>query len=69
MQSLASWEVATEVILERESLMTKLEDFERAASDPNRFFVKGKNMRLISNRKLAISLKFVEAGGLIMLLE
>ena len=49
--------------------MTKLEDFERVASDPNRFFVKGKNMRLISNRKLAISLKFVKAGGLIMLLE
>ena len=49
--------------------MTKLEDFERAASDPNRFFVKGKIMRLISNRKLAISLKFVEAGGLIMLLK
>ena len=39
--------------------MTKLEDFERAASDPNRFFVIGKNMRLISNRKLEISLKFV----------
>ena len=54
-QSLASWEVATEVILERESLMTKLEDFERTASDPNRFFVKG-NMRLISNRKFEICL-------------
>lgn len=54
-QSLASWEVATEAILERESLMTKLEDFERTASDPNRFFVKG-NMRLISNRKFEICL-------------
>lgn len=41
LESLTFWEVATEVILERESLMTKLEDFERAASDPNRFFVKG----------------------------
>lgn len=30
--------------MERESLMTKLEDFERAASDPNRFFVKGKSL-------------------------
>ena len=30
------------MILERESLMTKLEDFERTASDPNRFFVRGK---------------------------
>ena len=39
--------------------MTKLEDFERTASDPNRFFVKGKNIRLISNRELEISLKFV----------
>lgn len=35
--------------------MTKLEDFERTASDPNRFFVKG-NMRLISNRKFEICL-------------
>lgn len=30
------------MILDRESLMTKLEDFERTASDPNRFFVRGK---------------------------
>ncbi len=41
MQALTFWEIATEVILERESLMTKLEDFERTASDPNRFFAKG----------------------------
>ena len=41
-QALTFWEIATEVILDRESLMTKLEDFERTASDPNRFFSKGK---------------------------
>jgi len=42
LEALTFWEVATEVILDRESLMTKLEDFERTASDPNRFFVRGK---------------------------
>jgi len=41
LEALTFWEVATEVILDRESLMTKLEDFERTASDPNRFFVRG----------------------------
>lgn len=41
LESLAVWEVATEAVLQRESLMTKLEDFERTASDPNRFFIKG----------------------------
>lgn len=41
LQSLVVWEIATEAVLERESLMTKIEDFERTASDPNRFFVKG----------------------------
>ncbi|KAL9986945.1 hypothetical protein ACROYT_G001163 [Oculina patagonica] len=40
LEALTFWEIATEVILERESLMTKLEDFERTASDPNRFFAK-----------------------------
>ncbi|KAK2559100.1 Coiled-coil domain-containing protein 87 [Acropora cervicornis] len=41
LDSLVVWEIATEAVLERESLMTKIEDFERTASDPNRFFVKG----------------------------
>ena len=41
LQSLVVWEIATEAVLERESLMAKIEDFERTASDPNRFFVKG----------------------------
>jgi len=40
LEALTFWEIATEVILQRESLMTKLEDFERTASDPNRFFAK-----------------------------
>ncbi|XP_020621129.1 coiled-coil domain-containing protein 87-like [Orbicella faveolata] len=40
LETLTFWEIATEVILQRESLMTKLEDFERTASDPNRFFAK-----------------------------
>ena len=40
-QAIVSWEAATQAILERENLITKLEDFERTASDPNRFFEKG----------------------------
>ncbi|EDO46117.1 predicted protein [Nematostella vectensis] len=40
-EALASWEAAAEVVLERESVMTQLEDFERMASDPNRFFDRG----------------------------
>lgn len=36
-----AWEKATEVILQREQLMEKLEKFEQTASDPNRFFQRG----------------------------
>ncbi|XP_031563781.1 coiled-coil domain-containing protein 87-like [Actinia tenebrosa] len=41
LNALSAWEVATEAVLQRESLLTKLEDFERKASDPNRFFERG----------------------------
>ncbi|KAL8616651.1 hypothetical protein ACOMHN_031633 [Nucella lapillus] len=34
------WEQATDLILRREALLVKLEQFERTASDPNRFFAK-----------------------------
>jgi len=36
-------EQAAELIVEREALLTKLEAFEKFASDPNRFFEKGPN--------------------------
>ncbi|XP_038071406.1 coiled-coil domain-containing protein 87-like isoform X2 [Patiria miniata] len=36
-----AWELATEVILQREAILTRLETFERLASDPDRFFQKG----------------------------
>merc|ERR1719245_2856496 len=39
--AIKAWEEATELILQRESLIAKLEQFERFASDPNRFFEKG----------------------------
>lgn len=51
LEALIFWEIATEVILDRESLMTKLEDFERAASDPNRFFAKENNASSASRIK------------------
>jgi hypothetical protein len=37
------------LILSREALITKLEDFERLASDPNRFFEKGTCTQIIPN--------------------
>ena len=40
-QAIESWERVTEIILQRENLIAKLENFERLASDPNRFFEKG----------------------------
>jgi hypothetical protein len=40
-QVLQQWEIAVKLILAREALIIKLEDFERLASDPNRFFEKG----------------------------
>ncbi|XP_022100889.1 coiled-coil domain-containing protein 87-like isoform X2 [Acanthaster planci] len=36
-----AWELATEVILQREAILARLETFERLASDPDRFFQKG----------------------------
>nr|XP_011442355.2 coiled-coil domain-containing protein 87 isoform X8 [Crassostrea gigas] len=40
-EAIERWEKVTELILKREDLLAKLEKFERAASDPNRFFEKG----------------------------
>ena len=40
-QAIERWEKVTELVLKREDLLAKLEKFERAASDPNRFFEKG----------------------------
>lgn len=40
-KALDAWDSAAKVVLEREALMAELEAFERLASDPNRFFVKG----------------------------
>nr|KAG5696309.1 hypothetical protein BaRGS_027919 [Batillaria attramentaria] len=39
-EAVERWESATEMILKREALLVKLEQFERSASDPNRFFEK-----------------------------
>lgn len=35
------WEKAADLIIEREKCIFELENFERTASDPNRFFLKG----------------------------
>ncbi|KAK2157092.1 hypothetical protein LSH36_199g05026 [Paralvinella palmiformis] len=35
------WEQAIDLVLQREAVIAKLENFERLASDPNRFFEKG----------------------------
>ncbi|ESP00590.1 hypothetical protein LOTGIDRAFT_157869 [Lottia gigantea] len=40
-EAIDHWEHVTESILKRETLIEKLEKFERKASDPNRFFEKG----------------------------
>ncbi|XP_028416797.1 coiled-coil domain-containing protein 87-like isoform X3 [Dendronephthya gigantea] len=40
-QVLQHWETAVKLILAREALITKLEDFERLSSDPNHFFERG----------------------------
>ena len=39
--ALIDWEKATDLIIEREKYIYELENFERTASDPNRFFLKG----------------------------
>ena len=41
LQVVETWDSVTSLIVERENLMSKLETFERYASDPNRFFEKG----------------------------
>lgn len=41
LEAIEHWEKVTDLILKREELLGKLEKFERAASDPNRFFEKG----------------------------
>ncbi|PIK61283.1 putative coiled-coil domain-containing protein, partial [Apostichopus japonicus] len=40
-ESIEAWEVAVDLILQREAILSKLEIFERFASDPDRFFQKG----------------------------
>ncbi|XP_072038414.1 coiled-coil domain-containing protein 87-like [Amphiura filiformis] len=40
-ESIGAWEEASDVILHRESILARLEEFERFASDPDRFFRKG----------------------------
>lgn len=40
-QAIAAWEQAARLIQKRELLLSRLEDFERKASDPNRFFQRG----------------------------
>ena len=43
-QAIDSWEEATDLVVQREALINKLENFERLASDPNRFFEKGNTL-------------------------
>ncbi|GCC38088.1 hypothetical protein chiPu_0016599 [Chiloscyllium punctatum] len=40
-KALEAWEAAVKLIKERECILSNLEQFERFASNPNRFFVKG----------------------------
>jgi len=40
-QAVDEWERVADLIQQRELLLTRLEKFERLASDPNRFFEKG----------------------------
>ncbi|RXN13915.1 coiled-coil domain-containing 87-like protein [Labeo rohita] len=40
-KAIAAWEQAARLIQKRELLLSRLEDFERKASDPNRFFQRG----------------------------
>lgn len=39
--AIEDWEKATDLIVEREKCIFELENFERTASDPNRYFLKG----------------------------
>ena len=62
---LQQWEVAVKLILSRESLITKLEDFERLASDPNRFFEKGTWSNSSASRRQVVFLQlFVSSVNL-----
>lgn len=47
------WEKITDLILKREELLSKLEKFERSASDPNRFFQKGQKRSSVKRLKEA----------------
>ncbi|XP_048010980.1 coiled-coil domain-containing protein 87 isoform X2 [Megalobrama amblycephala] len=40
-EAIVAWEQAARLIQKRELLLSRLEDFEREASDPNRFFLQG----------------------------
>ena len=40
-EAIGWWEQATDLIVQREVILAKLEAFERLASDPNRFFERG----------------------------
>lgn len=56
-EAIERWELVTELIQKREELLGKLEKFERAASDPNRFFekvssgVKGSSVKRLQEAK------------------
>ena len=45
-QAMDIWEQVTDLIVQREMLLEKLEIFERKASDPNRFFEKSERGRV-----------------------
>ncbi|XP_067664459.1 coiled-coil domain-containing protein 87-like [Haliotis asinina] len=59
------WETAADLILKREALLEKLENFERRASDPNRFFEKGHKgssvLRLEEARQRSFYYKSIDA--------
>ncbi|XP_071167311.1 coiled-coil domain-containing protein 87-like isoform X5 [Mytilus edulis] len=56
-EAIERWELATELVQKREDFLGKLEKFERAASDPNRFFekvssgVKGSSVKRLQEAK------------------
>ncbi|XP_012942801.1 coiled-coil domain-containing protein 87 isoform X2 [Aplysia californica] len=63
-EAIERWELIAELILQRESLLTRLEKFERQASDPNRFFHKGSkksSYRLEESRKRTYFSKKIDA--------
>ncbi|PVD19306.1 hypothetical protein C0Q70_19793 [Pomacea canaliculata] len=66
-EAVEQWEKITDLILQREALLVKLEQFERLASNPNRFFekvngVKKSSISLLQEGKhRALLLKKIEA--------